>query len=324
MGPAPFGEAPSGSQISRHSKNFGREEHLGRDEWYDRARESLDVVRGLWDSWAGDAFVQDKAGGRYLDPERVRMLAHRGRHFSVKGPLNIARCPQGQPVVFMAGQSEGGKELAAYGADAMFCTANSLAAGQAAYADIKGRMARYGRAPDSLKLLPGLSVCVGRTSAEAEDLVGELNALIPDQLAVTYLSKMVGFDVSGHPMDGPMPQARVEGVGGTSMGGSILAMAERENLTVRQMCERILPSMGGNLLKGDATHVAEVMEAWYRGGACDGFIISMPVLPRSLRDFTSLVVPELQRRGLFRTEYEGATLRGNLGLPIPPDPFALS
>ena len=311
------------TQYIEDAKNFSRDEHVGKDTRYERAKESLDVVRALWDSWAADAFLQDKSTGQYLDPAKVHRIEHRGKHFAVRGPLNVARCPQGQPVVFMAGQSEAGRELAAYGAEALFGTASSIADGQAVYADIKGRMAKYGRAPDSLRILPGMTVFVGRTAAEAEELFQELQSLISPTLAVAYLSKIVNFDLSDYDLDGPFPEVQVpDTAGGTAIGRSVQAMAAREGLTVRQTYQRILPSMGGNVLKGDPKQVADGLEAWYTGKACDGFVLTMPVQPRSLRDFVDLVVPELQRRGLFRTEYAGATLRANMGLPIPPDPFA--
>ena len=309
------------TQYVEDAKNFGRDEHMGRIERYERAQESLDVVRALWDSWATDAFPQDKATGQYLDPARVRLTHHRGNHFAVKGPLNVARTPQGQPVVFMAGQSETGKELAAYGGEGLFGTASSKAQAQKEYADIKGRMPKYGRPPDALKILPALSVFVGRTSTEADALYEELQALISPSLAVSYLSKLVGLDLADAPLDGPMPASPGESVGGTAIGRSVLEMAAREGLSVRGTYERVLPSMGGNMVKGDPVQVADMMEDWYTGKACDGFMLSMPVQPRSLRDFVELVVPELQRRGLRPPDYRGATLRENMGLPTPADPF---
>ena len=312
------------TQYVEDAKNFGRDEHMGRVDRYERARESLDVVRALWDSWATDAFLQDKSTGQYLDPARVRLTNHRGTHFAVKGPLNVARTPQGQPVIFMAGQSEAGKELAAYGGEALFGTASDKAEAQKEYADIKGRMAKYGRPPDALRIMPALSVFVGRTAAEADALFEELQSLISPALAVSYLSKVVGFDVTGAPLDGPMPQASGESLGGTAIGRSVLDMAARDGLSVRATYQRVLPSMSGNMVKGDARHVADVMEDWYRSKACDGFVLSMPVEPRSLRDFVELVVPELQRRGLRPPEYRGATLRDNMGLARPPDPFVES
>ncbi|MGI4941898.1 MAG: NtaA/DmoA family FMN-dependent monooxygenase [Janthinobacterium lividum] len=309
------------TQYVEDAKNFGRDEHMGREERYERARESLDVVRALWDSWADDAFVQDKAAGRYLDPDRVRITGHRGRHFGVKGPLNVGRTPQGQPVVFMAGQSEAGKELAAYGGEALFGAASDKAQAQREYADIKGRMAKYGRHPDALKILPGMSVLAARSTAEADELFEELQSLIPEPLAVTYLSKVVGMDLAGLPLDGPMPSFAGEALGGTAIGRSVLEMAATERLTVRQTFGRILPSMGGSMARGTASQVADVLEDWYRGGACDGFVLSFPVQPRCLRDFVDLVVPELRRRGLRPPTYRGRTLRENMSLERPADPW---
>ena len=309
------------TQYVEDAKNFGRDEHMGREDRYERARESLDVVRALWDSWATDAFVQDKSTGRYLDPDRVRLTNHRGKHFAVKGPLNVARTPQGQPVIFMAGQSEAGKELAAYGGEGLFGTASSKAQAQAEYADIKGRMAKYGRPTDALRILPALSVFVGRTSAEADTLFEELQSLISPTLGVNYLSKIVGFDVTSAPLDGPMPQGPGLALGGTAIGRSVVEMAAREGLTVRATYQRILPSMGGNTVKGDPAQVADMMEDWFTSKACDGFMLSMPIEPRSLRDFVELVVPELRRRGLRPPAYRGTTLRDNMGLVHPADPF---
>jgi alkanesulfonate monooxygenase len=305
------------TQYVEDAKNFNRDEHMGRQERYERARESLDVVRALWDSWAEDAFVQDKATGRYLNPERVRLTNHRGKYFQVKGPLNIGRAPQGHPVVFMAGQSDAGRDLAAYGGEALFGTASSKAEAQREYADIKGRMEKYGRPPDALKIL-----LVGRTEAEAEELFQELQSLISEPLAVTYLSKIVGMDVTRLPVDGPMPARGGEALGGTAIGRSVLEMAAREGLTVRQTYERVLPSMSGSMVRGTASQVADVLEDWYRGQACDGFVLSFPVQPRCLRDFVDLVVPELRRRGLRPPAYRGRTLRENMGLNRPADPWA--
>jgi alkanesulfonate monooxygenase len=221
----------------------------------------------------------------------------------------------------MAGQSEAGKELAAYGGEGLFGTASSKAEAQKEYADIKGRMAKYGRPTDALKILPALSVFVGRTAAEADTLYGELQALIPPALAVSYLSKLVGFDVTGAPLDGPMPASPGENTGGTAIGRSVVEMARREGLSVRATCQRVLPSMGGNMVRGTPTQVADFLEDWYTSGACDGFMLSMPVQPRSLRDFVELVVPELQRRGLRPPDYPGSTLRESMGLARPADPF---
>jgi alkanesulfonate monooxygenase len=299
--------------------NFGRAEHMGREERYARAQEFYEVVAALWDSWAPDAFPQDKATGQYLDPARVRPIDHRGTHFTVKGPLNISPTPQGRPVVFMAGQSGPGMELAARYADALFGAGTTKQDCIDAYADIKGRMARYGRAPDTLKILPGVSVFTGRTAAEAEELYEELQSLISPPLGVHYLSKMLVHDLEGLPLDGSLPgDLAPETLGGSSLRRYIIDMARRDNLSIRQTYERTLPALGGPVFKGSPAQVADEMEDWWRSKAGDGFTIMAPVQPRGLRDFVDLVVPELQRRGIFRKEYEATTLRGHLGLPDAP------
>jgi FMN-dependent oxidoreductase (nitrilotriacetate monooxygenase family) len=299
--------------------NFGRAEHMAREDRYARAQEFYEVVAALWDSWADDAFVQDKETGKYLDPARVRTINHRGTHFTVKGPLNVPPTPQGRPIVFMAGQSEPGMELAARYADALFGAGTTKQDCIDAYADIKGRMARYGRAPDTLKILPGVSIFVGRTAAEAEEFYEELQSLISPALGVHYLSKMLARDLEGLPLDGPLPaDLAPETLGGSSLRRYIIDMARRDGLSIRRAYERTLPALGGPVFKGDPTQIADEMEDWWRSKAGDGFTIMAPVQPRGLRDFVDLVVPELQRRGLFRKEYETTTLRGHLGLPDPP------
>ncbi len=303
------------------SVNFGKAEHAPRPDRYERAEEFVEVCKGLWDSWAADAFLEDKASGRYLDPAKVRRLNHVGKHFSVQGPLNVARCPQGYPLMFMAGQSEIGREFAAKTADCVFAVTDTKEAGQAFYADVKGRLPKYGRQPDSMRIMPGCSVYVGRTATEADELYEELQDLIAPELGVPYLSKMVNMDLEGLPLDGPMPDLSAEINAISSFRKSIAAMAERDNLTIRQTYQRVLPSMGHTVFKGSPSQVADEMEDWYKSKACDGFNVLTPVLPRGLTEFVDLVVPELQRRGLFRTEYQGSTLREIMGLPQPQNPY---
>ena len=302
--------------------NFSRSEHAARPERYERANEFADVVKGLWDSWDDDAFPQDKASGRFLDPSKVHVLGYAGQHFQVSGPLNAPRPPQGHPVVFSAGQSEAGKTLSARHADCVFAIEATLPAAQKLYADIKGRLAAFGRMPDELKILSGVTIFVGETAQEAEDLAGALDDLVPAAVAVDYLSKMLGHNMKQYPVDGPMPDFAGQHVGPTGIAQAILAVAREQGLTVRQTAKRILPQMAGNMFKGDPVQVADVMEEWYRGQGCDGFMIAAPVVPTGLERFTRLVVPELQRRGLFRREYEGSTLRENLGLKRPANRLA--
>jgi N-acetyl-S-(2-succino)cysteine monooxygenase len=301
--------------------NFSHDAHVARDDRYARAGEFAKIVKGLWDSWADDAFPQDKATGRYLDPSRVHALNHKGAHFSVAGPLNAPRPVQGHPVIFSAGQSETGKELSAATADCVFAIEGTIDRAQQLYADLKGRLAKYGRAPESLKVLSGVTIFVGETEAEANALFQELEDLVPPAVGLDYLSKMVGTRMAAYPLDDPMPTLDSEHVGPTGIGKAIVAMAAAEGLTVRQTYKRILPQMAGNLFKGNPKQIADVMEEWYRGKACDGFMIAAPVVPTGLERFIRLVVPELQRRGLFRREYESSTLRGNLGLQRPANQF---
>lgn len=308
------------SQYAGDALNFGRAENFGRDERYERAEEFVEVVKGLWDSWDEDAFPEDKASGRYLDPSKVHVLNHVGRHFSVKGPLNVARPPQGHPVVFMAGQSDRGKELAARHADAMFGAGDSMESCQKAYADIKARMLKYGRAPEALRFLPSVVTYCGETEAEAERLFEELQALISPDLGVHYLSKLVDKDLSGCNLDAPLPDLPEKVASGTSLRTYLIEGARRNNLTIRQTYQRALSSMGSPVVKGTPEQIADELERWYRGKACDGFMISNPVMPRSISSFVDMVVPELQKRGLFRNEYEGTTMRERMGLPTPPNP----
>ena len=297
--------------------NFGHDQHVARETRYERANEFADVVKGLWDSWSDDAFPQDKATGRFLDPAKVQALCHRGKHFQVAGPLNAPRPPQGHPVVFSAGQSEAGRELAARHSDCIFAIEATLPAAQRLYTDFKARLAKHGREPDDLKILAGVTIFVGETQQQADDLAGELDDLVPPAVGVDYLSKMIGQNMKGHPLDGAMPDFPGEHVGPTGIGRAIVEVAREQGLTVRQTYRRILPQMAGNMFKGDAIQVADVMETWYRAKGCDGFMIAAPVVPTGLERFTRLVVPELQRRGLFRREYTGRTLRDHLGLRRP-------
>ncbi len=297
--------------------NFSHSEHVGRDIRYERANEFAEVVKGLWDSWADDAFVQDKATGRYLDPAKVQMLRHEGKHFQVAGPLNVPRTPQGHPVVFSAGQSEAGRELSARHADCIFAIEATLPAARKLYADFKERLARHGREPNDFKILAGVTIMVGETEQQADELAGGLDDLVPPAVGVDYLSKMIGRNMKDYPLDGPMPDFPEEHVGQSGIGRAIVDMAKRDGLTVRQAYRKILPQMAGNMFKGNPIQVADMMEAWYCEKGCDGFMLSAPVVPTGLERFTRLVVPELQRRGLFRREYEGRTLRENLGLKRP-------
>jgi alkanesulfonate monooxygenase len=313
---------------SNHSEayNFGREAHFEHGERYDRAAEFVDVVKGLWDSWDDDAFVRDRASGRYWIPDKLHALNHKGEHFSVRGPLNVARPPQGHPVILQAGSSEAGRELAARYAEAVFTPQHTLAGAQAFYRDLKGRMAKYGRSPDHLKVLPGLNAIVGRTEAEAKEKYAYLQSLIHPSVGLEVLSAAIGgFDLAGYDLDGPLPAA-VDQVkardGSTTALANVLHWARDENLTIRQLYQRFAGARGQRTLIGTPSQIVDDMQAWFQGHGVDGFLFHAATLPGGLEDFVDMVVPELQERGLFRIEYEGTTLRDNLGLPRPASRYA--
>ncbi len=300
------------------AKNFGRDSHFTYSDRYKRAEEFIDVVFGLWDSYDDDALLMDKASGRFFDPKKLHILNHRGNHFTIKGPLSVTRPPQGHPVVIQAGDSEPARELAARTADAMFTAQISLEGAKAFYADLKGRLAKFGRSPDSLKVLPGANVYVGRTREEAEEKFQTLVDLIPKEYAIQQLSvQLGGFDLSKFSPDEPMPQVDATLSRGNPMRW--LAFAKENNLTLLQTALRAAASKSHWVVKGTAKDIADQMEEWFNGEACDGFNLLPPTVPGDLKDFIDLVLPELRRRGLFRTEYSGATLRDHLGLKRPAD-----
>lgn len=301
------------------SLNFGIEEQMEHDERYRRAREFYDVVTGLWDSWADDAFIRDVESGIYFDPEKMRALDHKGEYFSVRGPLNIGRPIQGWPVIVQAGASEAGRQLAAKTAEAIFASARTLADGQAFYADVKGRMEKLGRDPDHLKVLPGCLVVVGDTIEEAQEKRALLDSGVHYESSVAALSIALGSDASRFDPDGPLPDVPETN---TSQSGRerAIKLAREENLTVRQLAQR-LGGYSGLAMVGTPETIADQMEEWLVERGCDGFNIMFPYLPEGLDDFVDQVIPVLQSRGLFRTEYEGATLRENLGLPRPENKY---
>jgi FMN-dependent oxidoreductase (nitrilotriacetate monooxygenase family) len=299
--------------------NFGMEEHAEHGERYRRAREFYDVVTGLWDSWADDAFTRDVERGFYFDPAKLHVLDHKGEHFSVRGPLNIARPIQGWPVIVQAGASDAGRQLAAETAEVVFAGVGGLADGQRLYADIKGRMDKLGRARDHLKILPGAFVVVGETLVEAREKRARLDGLVHYANAIASLSIALGHDASGFDPDGPLPEIP-ESNASKSGRERAIALAKRENLTVRQLAQR-LGGFAGLAMVGTPAMIADQMEEWLVSEGSDGFNVMFPYLPGGLDDFVDRVVPELQRRGIFRREYEGATLRANLGLPRPDNRF---
>jgi FMN-dependent oxidoreductase (nitrilotriacetate monooxygenase family) len=299
--------------------NFGLEEHVEHDERYRRAREFYDVVTGLWDSWADDAFIRDAESGIFFDPERLHVLDHKGKYYSVRGPLNIARPIQGWPVIVQAGASEAGRQLAAETAEAVFAGQSTLAEGQRFYADVKGRMEKLGRSRDEMKILPGAFVIVGDSLDEALEKRARLDSLVHYDSGIASLSIALGHDASSFDPDGPLPEIPPSNAS-QSGRDRVVALAKRDNLTVRQLAQR-LGSYGGLAMVGTPAMIADTMEEWLVTEGSDGFNIMFPYLPAGLDDFVDRVVPELQRRGIFRREYEGKTLRENLGLPRPANRF---
>ncbi|WP_201835815.1 LLM class flavin-dependent oxidoreductase [Microvirga zambiensis] len=301
------------------AQNFGLEDHMEHDERYVRAREFYDVVTGLWDSFADDAFIRNIESGLYFDPERLHVLGHKGRYFSVRGPLNIARPVQGWPVIVQAGASEAGRQFAAETAEVIFAATPNLVAGRAFYADVKGRLDRLGRPRDHLKILPGAFVVVGDSVDEARAKRAKLDSLVHYDSAIASLSIALGHDASGFDPDGPLPDIP-ETNASRSARERVIELAQRENLTVRQLAQR-LGGYSGLAFVGTPGTIVDEMEEWLATDASDGFNVMFPFLPAGLDDFVDKVVPELQRRGIFRRDYEGSTLRDHLGLPRPENRF---
>jgi len=297
----------------RAALNFSRDQHMDHELRYEVAQEFVDVVKGLWDCWDDGAIVADKTTGRYIDPAKVRPLDHKGRFFQVKGPVNMARCPQGHPVIIQAGGSPSGLELAARTSDVVFSVVQELGAAKAAYADLKGRMAKYGRNPDQLAVLPGVMPIIGQSEAEARERLSRLQSWLTPTNAATLVSGRIGYDVSGYPLDGPVP-APPPGEGGRTFHQVLYETARRENMTLRDLYNLTAAARGHWVICGTPARIADTLEEWFVEGAADGFNILPPYFPGAFADFVALVVPELQRRGLFRREYQGTTLRDHFGL----------
>ena len=299
--------------------NFGQDAHMAHGERYKRAREFYEVVTGLWDSFADDAFLRDVESGIFFDPAKMHVLGHKGEELSVRGPLNIARPVQGWPVIVQAGASEAGRQIAAETAEAVFGASATIEEARAFYADVKGRMDALGRDRDHMKILPGCFVVVGETEEAAKAKRAKLDSLVHYANAIGSLSMALGVDASAFDPDGPLPE--IPDTEASKSGRErAIRLARRENLTVRQLAQRLGGYAGLGMVGTPAT-IADQMQAWLETEACDGFNVMFPYLPGGLEDFVDQVVPELQRRGIFRREYEGATLRENLGLPRPANRF---
>ncbi len=299
--------------------NFGMTEQMEHGDRYRRAREFFDVVTGLWDSWADDAFIRDVESGDFFDPAKLHTLDHKGEFFSVRGPLNIARPVQGWPLIVQAGASDAGRQLAAETAEMVFTSASNIEDAREIYTDIKGRMAKLGRDPDSMKIMPAALVVVADSVEEAQERRARLDSLVNSDSAIAALSIALGHDASKFDPDAPLPDVP-ESNQSKSGRERAIALGRRDNLTVRQLAQR-LGGYGGNSIVGTAQTIADQMQEWLEGEACDGFTVMFPYLPAGLDDFVDQVVPELQRRGILRRDYEGKTLRDNLGLSRPKNQF---
>jgi N-acetyl-S-(2-succino)cysteine monooxygenase len=305
------------SNNEQDALNYSREAHLGHSDRYDRAIEFADVVNGLWDSWDDDAFIRDKEAGEFFDPAKMHVLNHKGKHFQVRGPLNVACSPQGRPVLVQAGASGTGRDVAARLAELVFTAATTFEQAKEFYDDVRTRIPRFGRSQDQVKVMPGFYPVVAPTASEAQEKYDYLQSLIQKPVGVSILEHTIGVHgLDKIPLDGPVPEM-ADTNGPLSRQRLLLEQARRDKLTFWELCLANAGPRGHALSIGTASQVADEMEHWFKDGAADGFNVMPAWLPGSLKDFVDLVIPELQRRGLFRTEYEAMTLRENLGLPRP-------
>lgn len=300
------------------AKNFNLDEQLPHATRYRRACEFVDVVQKLWDSWEDDALVRDRQSGYFYDPSKVHRADHVGEHFKVRGPLNVPRSPQGRPVLVQAGQSQDGRDLAASIAEAIFTAHQHLGTAQEFSRDVKSRAAKFGRNPDHVLVMPGLAPYVGKTEEEARAKYERLNSLIAEEDGLMFLSQILGssVDLRKYDLDGPLPPITIN-EGTKSRQELLIRTAKENNFSIRQLYQWIATGRGHLTVIGTPEKIADVMQEWFEKGGADGFNILPAWVPGGLDDFVELVTPELQRRGLFRTEYEGSTLRENLGLDYP-------
>ena len=297
--------------------NFGKERLNEHELRYEIAGEFVDVVRDLWDCWDDGAVLADRTTGVFLDKSKVRPLEHKGRFFSVRGPLNIERCPQGRPVIIQAGGSPSGQELSARTADLVFSVVNGEpASAKANYDSLKQRVIKHGRRPDSLSILPGVMPIIGETDTEAKERLAKLQSWLNSTNALTLVSQRLGHDISSYPLDGPVPEFP-QTQGGQAFSKALFDMARRENMTLRDLYNITAAARGHWVICGSPERIADILEDWFLSGRADGFVVMPPYFPGAFDDFVDKVVPELQRRCLYRTEYAGTTLRDHLGLERP-------
>lgn len=308
------------------ARNYGGEGQVSHADRYARGEEFMSVVKALWDGWADDAILDDRAGGHYARAERIRPTDHRGAHYKVAGPLNMPRGPQGRPVFVQAGSSDAGRRFAARHAEAIFTAQMEKATAQAFYADLKALVAAEGRALDQALILPGLSPLIAPTEAEAQRMVRELNDLTDPEIGRKRLSgRFGGHDFSHLPLDTPLSAEDFPDPGTVEAARSrtevIVGLVRREKPTLRQLLAYLAGARGHYTTAGTPEQIADLMVEWFNDGAADGFNVMPPLLPSMLDVFVAEVIPILQRRGLFRRAYEGETLRAHYGLARPPSAF---
>jgi FMN-dependent oxidoreductase (nitrilotriacetate monooxygenase family) len=300
------------STSPRAALNFSRDSHKSHDERYEIANEFVDVVRGLWATWQPGAVVKDRATGVYVDPAKVRTLDHKGRHFQVRGPLSIERPRWGDPLIIQAGGSVPGQELSARTADIVFSVVSGdPVAAKSAYDALKSRLPKHGRKPSDLALLPGVMPIIGGSDAEAKAKLDRLQSFLSPSGALTLVSNRIGHDLSAFDLDGPIPELP-DTERSQTFSRTLLDKARREGMTLRDLYNLTAAARGHWVVCGTPRRIADTLEEWFRAGRCDGFMILPPYFPGAFDDFVDQVVPELQRRGLFRREYMGSTLREHL------------
>ena len=307
------------------ARNFGLEKHPDPKTRYERADEFIEVTQKLWDSWEDDAFLYNKESGQFFDVSKFHEPKHQGKYFKVEGALNISRPPQGYPVIVQAGQSENGRELAGKYAEVIFTAQQNLADAQEFYRDVKSRLLKYGRHADDLKIMPGVSIFVAKTEQEAQEKYQLLNSLIHPKVGLSLLSGLSGgINLEKYDLDAPFPKLEDADINFSSRQQMMIDIARKHNFSIRQLYEYIASARGHWTLVGTPEQVVDQLQNWFENEAADGFNILPPTTPAGLNDFVEFIVPELQRRGLFRTEYEGKTLRENLGLKRPENQYVLA
>jgi FMN-dependent oxidoreductase (nitrilotriacetate monooxygenase family) len=313
------------TSTAQAAQNFGLPEHPPHSERYERAREFLDVVTRLWDSWEDEALINDPVSGVFADTSKIHAINHFGKHLRVRGPLNISRPPQGRPVYVQAGSSDDGRAFAARFAEAIFTAHQTLASAQEFYADIKRQARTFDRHPDQIRILPGISPFIASTQAEADRLQDEFNELIQPEYSLTQLRQMIGLDLSGFDLDGPFPRHLIDTDGARGVASRfklVVDIVDREQPTIRQLVQRLAGARGHWVIAGPPEKIADNIQTWFENGAADGFNVMPPWLPGGFDLFTAHVVPLLRKRGLFRSEYTGRTLREHYGLNRPASVFA--